>query len=1623
KISGLTKTPASTVEGTLTETVVKTPKDAKKTTAEQTSTALAAQDTFFPMLKAAGQALAVNFAVTLVSQTLQRQLLNKGLFLGSLFDSGSGTEESVAPPAAREQQARTAFAELQRPPFVSSGDYDQLSEFASCDPQRRQLTTCVIDEGFTQAVRRSQTGAPITVAEAITEGLLHVDWPLIEAGTAKDQDPNCAKGPPTGGYCASNLGKLRRARIVPIGWELAANHEANNVGDPVRLGQVIGAFQRNGIDGRCGTNDAEESPYCGLIDPNWVLTYPSQQCQLRGPGERLLEKGTAVRAEACVDVPSCLERDAEGKCVGGYGYCVREKNIWHLAGQSCPGQYASCRAFTSREGASLAALTATIDRGVCTAENVGCQWYASSRNVVGAWESNSRRYLNRLAEQCTEANEGCTELISTKTARLNLVSNPSFERNADGIGSPDHWALIDVVSTDGTRAADGSVAIQVTSTDFADRPVDERIPLTGDRSYVLSASALRNPGGVATPKLRVVLVFKDTLTGSGGSPAVAGMQTTCTKGTPASPEGGDGGDPNTIALYIDPGAATGYVRGSCTFVAPTSTQSAYVQIYSTEANPIWADAIQIEEGTEPSPFHEGYDPNASRTYLKAASDDLRCYDVGGDGQLNTANDHESCPSFARGCTEAEVGCERYTPQDGTPAVNGQANDIDRCPAECAGYAAFREVESNFDRRSAFDSFIPSTARQCAAEHIGCSEFTNLDALERGGEQREYFSFLRQCEKPNTVAQATYYTWEGSDSQGFQLRSFVLRSSASDVNSAPHTFDGSGDCSGSTNAIVRADCRAFYSQNGTIYPRQLSRTVLITDDCVRYRATHDTSRLVTSSGTACSPASDACKEVCAWAGGTFAGGACVFKGHRQESMQCSAAAAGCRAYRGNASGVVQTLLDSSFEATSGDAREGWSPPIGSQSSEALTVGQHSLRVPLSSTTAHLFTQVVSGLTTEQCTERSGIFTAAAGSVPSTCEVSSLVLGHTYEVLITGKGRGQADVSLMQAGTALTTPATHPMTLGPTWQLLRVGPLIVDQQPTSAAQLQLTVGAGGDAFFDQIILREVPQLTTVIKGSWQTPQQCDRASIAQDAPPLAQGMLGCRAYRPRSGPAVTLRSFSRLCSESVVGCTAFHDTQNSASLVAESFNTGTPVTDDVTVPADTLRYLVNDPAKSCAATAKGCSRLGKPTLNRIADRDNPPATAWTDAFFIDNPDRYTGPGAILCTHPALFCEEYRGQDGTVSYFRDPGSRTCEYRENVAKTSGSPASGWFKSNVDPPQACDPGLLIGGATYGIWNNADPNYAGWAGMCEASYDHCTRFVDPTDRAPAYPNGNPYHAIRTTVDFASCQGGVSQKEGCVVLSDSSDPSIRFSAEASIAASDVQQGARVPALNCDQDPESCKRCRVPRRCRAPDGHVQGDRAGEPASPASCLSDGDCVTAAGFRCRGGEAGSTCTTDANCASFGIPGEATCSSFTNDGNAIIKVQRDRSCGQWLACQSATEARDPGLQRSIEVCGSIALCDSYLPEGGGSTALRCGHWLSTAETDGQILTRSLYQQRSRGWTGQDYSGYSVSGIYQAQDLTPVDVSLKRGEIDIRLARLDPGCWGTTTIRAAPLSSVPCDRE
>jgi len=139
-------------------------------------------------------------------------------------------------------------------------------------------------------------------------------------------------------------------------------------------------------------------------------------------------------------------------------------------------------------------------------------------------------------------------------------------------------------------------------------------------------------------------------------------------------------------------------------------------------------------------------------------------------------------------------------------------------------------------------------------------------------------------------------------------------------------------------------------------------------------------------------------------------------------------------------------------------------------------------------------------------------------------------------------------------------------------------------------------------------------------------------------------------------------------------------------------------------------------------------------------------------------------------------------------------------------------------------------------------------------------------------------------------------------------------------SNDQAEERVPAIDCERRPEDCQRCVVEKKCRNTANEEQntptpGGSATTP--PESCYDDSDCDREIGFFCRGCEIGAQCNSQNDCDS---DSREVCTQLTNDGNTILKVDRTRACGQWLACRSSSEVFDETQGKMIEICDEVII-------------------------------------------------------------------------------------------------------
>ncbi|MBT4857174.1 hypothetical protein HON52_03220 [Candidatus Uhrbacteria bacterium] len=861
---------------------------------------------------------------------------------------------------------------------LSITDYSLLSELSTCPATFRGsqpgLFNCAIDTSFASAVARADAGSPLTLIEAVEEGYIDGGWPLISAAdSARDQDSKCY----TYGFCHSNIVKMRRARVISTGWELAVESPANSESDPITLQEVMDGFHQCNSDGELD----DEHPWCHLIDPDWVLKFPDTQCRTLAYGQTLKSAGTADRAEECVDIESCVQEDAYGNCTGGYGYCVREKNIWRFRGDECPEQYASCLSFTDVDDVPVDFLTNTLDYGDCSVNNQGCTWYETVKELdsedVYDWPSipsveaedededvyKDRIYFNANVETCSEGSGGCSEVIErTDDLRLNMMTNGGFETDANSDEWPDTWILSDATydtENDVGRTGDAAISPGASGSFYKYGTTLQQSRFYSFSFYAAQTDSANTNGVDAYVWLTDENGTQVQLSGTSyrGDCSIADIDT-------------DGTTYESI-LIEDTTAipdSTSYERFECTFTTPILTDKT-LDIYaitSFSGADVWIDDVQIEQAEDASSYHAGYNTgNYTTDSVILPPAYLGC--------TGSASDPDECADYAGICTEQEAGCTLYTPANGDPGVTAVVTELDECPSECSGYDTFRQEETLYEPDGAFPIyFIPETADQCSEDAVGCDEFTNLVT-----EGKEYYTYLRACiteeQADDSDGAATFYTWEGSDEEGYQLRTWELLESdldsysdithagSTEVDDAPgaapcttwqaETTDGetleciddsdgdsaldsdTEDCDSHADIIENPDCREFYDVDGEIHFRQWSDTVTVNNACVAYRKTDIV-------GDDASEQEDNCNG----SGGFFDddNGECRYFGYSEESTVCSETESGCRQYTGGSSGNSRVALKDLFESGTIADWESSSATSVLLSNESVATDGHSIR---------------------------------------------------------------------------------------------------------------------------------------------------------------------------------------------------------------------------------------------------------------------------------------------------------------------------------------------------------------------------------------------------------------------------------------------------------------------------------------------------------------------------------------------------------------------------------------------------------------------------------------------------------------------------------------------------------
>ncbi len=1606
-ISGDIKTPASMIQENLS-IVEKSADDTNKHKFEATIGAV-------DVMKSAASGIAAN-AGKMFLNTLSTKLVDKytkgGMFslagaicatrLAGELDvckknGDSGVPDTVALGANAVALADAYYTSIFTATPSTNSDYSLLADLIACpDGVARNVYNCAMDQQFANALQKQTTGGYLTVERALLQGIIPNNA-IIGKGNPDDGTRECY----TKGYCYTNLRKLRRADIVPVGWELAA--EAIGTRQGVTLREVMSRFNDCNSSGSIdGTH-----PYCHLIDPDWVLKIPLERCNALVSGQTLEATGAPDRAQVCTDVSTCISEDTNGKCTGGYGYCTREKGGWSVNADSCPSQYGSCEAYAKTNVAdgevdqNGAWLSNTLDAKACTATTAGCRAFAINKSF-GKWVDNKRLYITSSAPVCEASAAGCAALQdAATTSTRNLISNPSFE-NARADGLAVSWLGLGgaYVASDVVNAFDGKASYHVQGDGLK----------LGGYNYGQPTDADHYGEVVVQPKSVYTFSFYAKGSGTGTLTMKAfdspfyGADHACDNGTnttkpsclqnmtadvgilPACATTGSGAVSCTIIDNFDFGTAvpksafgfnfplsSGYERYTMTFA--TSSNTHYLD-FLFNGGDFYLDAIQLELAPSATTFHVGgSDLNGTTSNIKIPPAYLKC---SGDEKTDPAD----CKKYAAACRATEAGCDGFTPVLGGTTIPGVVNATDICPAVCVGYSTFKQEATQWEV-TATDTvrfpkyFIPSTGKSCSLPDVGCDEFTNLEKVAAGGESKNYFTFLRACRKSDQANESTFFIWEGSDTSGYQLKSFVLRTGpATDtrmsiVSAAGDTSPANGptyirttDASKCSSAIVNLaatdpnynpDCREFINANGDRYYRLLSRTISSTDECNNFRKTISA------------------EADCVGTGGIWDANSCTYEGLSAESITCQAQVNGCRLYTGNNGANTETILFDDFESGS----NGW---VGGQiSGEATVVGGHSLassNVPPNGTVDAIAYKPLVGVD----------------------GTSILKKGKSYTVTVWAKGKGSFGAGILPNSRnfgggkiyILNGDYSNTLALTSNWQRYVLGPVFIDSDLSSEAVLNFFF-AGKNIndidYLDNIEITATNGQFAIVKDSWKTPDVCDKTV---DGAPLPQAQLGCAAYNNTAGTITNLKSFTSLCRNSAIGCKAFIDRAGTVSPFTGSYNVrcetassadvlvstpcvigtetlctisanssfcrfnkdgilpastpafkivsnvGNAAAPDIfAVPADTIRYFVAKEENNCERAAVGCTELGKIEYGKTSTC----TLAGGVVCNVKSGCACTGVSDSILqtkTNPAVACFVAKG-DTSCTYSVDPNKpsfpASSVYRivkpDNFAKgdlcnadavgcdawTSGAGTTQYFKNPGDVLCEYKSNVIVAGTESSGWFKKNSNEP-----CDP------KFVVTGSTFGIHKNLDEYYANFAGVCITSAAG-------CTEYRDTFDQSVLGGKSYFFIKNNKITDA---SANCAKGASNKKGC------------VLFNDQSNPSAIWNAAATYDASAKNNF------------------DFTPPVSTAGTATPNDANIVLEAQLDRTCSEWLECNSWETVKNSANGQTVSQCLSLGSCIEKDANG------NCAKWQDNGV--GTLLAET-YASRPVVFGSPDFTGYSAPGL------------------------------------------------
>jgi len=1500
-ISGDVKTPAAVIEE---ETKAVTGGKQVELTNQQIAGIYGAgADQILPMAASV-------FINTLTSQLLN-QLFTEGL-VPSKKEQGSAANLFATRISSNRAAARRAFSFFKAAPIPEQGSIDIITEFSACDDTSEHgngIYNCVMDEKLKGALIQNSDKL-FTIQEAMEGGFLNPDMPLI---SPKDEPKNSSVKCFQTGYCYSNIQKMRKARILPLGFEIAAL--MSNPDQPWKLGDVVEGFEDCERDLNGLAIYSPQKPFCHLINPNWVLKAPKAQCEAYVWGPKLLIPNADDRRRTCADISTCVEQNADGTCRHNYySYCTQEKNEWSFGdAEACEPQNATCRQFIDSGGEVLGMLTRTVDIGGCRADSIGCEAYSREKNADDEWESsevgvsidekrlgrhNTLYFDDGLEERgydsCDGKDEGCHayfladapnglgQYVTTTASILYLKKAPDYLGCYDTEpGGAIQWPAVEA---DLGKLPDTE---QCAGNDFAHACVPSEV---GCNAYVPA-------DGRSTVEL----------------PAVIGEENRCSE------------------------SCVGY--------------DAFQQ-EETDFEPVrYPLNFRLQDGQSCAPAHAGCDEftnidegpqGESKKYFKQ----IKYCELPEEDDAGEIENQETFYSWEGSVSEGYIlRVHKLRPvlaQDNlyldTINPDLKSDTVDGVfPVGSPAYADDRKekIEDNYKTCNAQTYQDLLSVEGLFAEDPDC----------RALYDKNQNIFYRKMSQLVTVSNACT-TWRKTESHIYH---------EDELDNTAIVFGGESLCEVKGGVFDNGQCMRCY--NGGVYvggqnPEDqgacVYKAMTGTNESLSCPATANGCRAYTGSGAgnlvelfgvggdtfipASSSPQALAKAKQGWVGTSLkvVSEAVVLGDYSLSVNQDTAVVRDVPLslvesgdwfeLRFWARGAPQNLSIRLSQA--GESWEFTNDPItGSQEFITLTDSWQQYELgPIQFTGV---TNTPMGLAFDH--------EGGSGTQYFLDNVELSIL-HDHEHLIKNSWKQLVDVVDPATGESTVVLAdvaeqcdSNPFDAFPGEEFgcreynTDTDPARTVDYATGFRSLCREEAVGCTAVFDT---------HNTVSGVGSTRAQVFNAECI-NAAGAATSITTCEVTKGGL-------DIDKSCSIDIGQDRCFVDKiileDGEVDLLGYAADIGSvgigPSTIIIPADEDTAYFLTNTPDSRCDERNLGCELVARE--DHILPDSQSSSYDFSETHLINRPDDYVGDQGYLCNRELLSCEEFRSDNQTY-YFKDPrktGSKLCEYVEELPGDA-SGKGGWFMKDVgrcgavegdaqNPALplcrssedcsdgetcvgtgtvACYPNYFEDAASYGIWSNGAPDYEGFVGVCPIDEHLCTEIVDPANTT-ASSAGEPYYYIyddRLTGQTGECGGQAGLREGCVLFDKTDQPSKLYDTTETYLLS--EQKATAPGIKAK---------------------------------------------AGF------------------SLVTP----VSNDQNNANILLKVDRDRQCSEWLTCTDWETVVDENGKKT-DVCSNFDKCSKLNPGGG------CGAGGDVA-SDGTILDLQEFINRGTGWADSDYSGYSI---------------------------------------------------